>query len=135
MVKSKRERDIDDFINSIMTEEEWKKKQSKKINYFYDKYSSELEDYEYIDTIEKYNNIINGGYVRYFNFNDELRWGGILAKKYNYKDMNMMILLNTSFKKNIVSFEKNYIFYKKHTTQADKTRKIFMSYLDKYKEE
>jgi hypothetical protein len=135
MEKSDREKKIDSFINNIMTKKEWEKKQNKKINYFYDKYSNELEDYIYIDTIEKYNHIMKGGYIRYFNFNDELRWGGILAKKYDYNNMNMMVLLNTSFKKNIVSFEKNYIFYKKHTTQADKTKKIFMSYLDKYTDE
>ena len=71
---------------------------------------------------------------RYFNFNDELKWGGILAKKYNFNDINMMCLLNSFYKKNTISFEKNYVFYKKHTTQADKTRKLFLSYLDKYKE-
>ena len=46
--------------------------------------------------------------------------------------MNMMCLLNSSYKKNTISFEKNYVFYKKHTTQADKNKKIFLSYLDKY---
>ena len=60
--------------------------------------------------------------------------GWNIRKKYNFNDMNMMCLLNSAFKKNTISFEKNYVFYKKHTTQADKTRKLFLSYLDKYKE-
>jgi hypothetical protein len=134
MHKSKRERSIEQFLDSIITQEEWKNKLHKKINFFYEKYNSELEDYIYIEDINQYNDLQSGGYVRYFNFNDEIKWGGILAKKYNFNDMNMMCLLNSAFKKNTISFEKNYIFYKKHTTQSDKTRKIFLSYLEKYKE-
>lgn len=134
MHKSKRERSIEQFLDSIITQDEWDKKLQKKINYFYDKYTSELEDYIYIENLDQYNDLNIGGYIRYFNYNDELRWGGFLAKKYNFNDMNMMVLLNSSFKKNTISFEKNYIFYKKHTTQSDKTRKLFISYLDKYKE-
>lgn len=134
MHKSKREKSIEKFLDSIVTQDEWEKKMQKKINYFYDKYTSELEDYIYIENLDQYNDINVGGYIRYFNLNDELRWGGFLAKKYNFNDMNMMVLLNSAFKKNTISFEKNYIFYKKHTTQADKTRKLFLSYLDKYKE-
>lgn len=134
MHKSKREKSIEKFLDSIVTQDEWEKKMQKKINYFYDKYTSELEDYIYIENLDQYNDINVGGYIRYFNLNDELRWGGFLAKKYNFNDMNMMVLLNSAFKKNTISFEKNYIFYKKHTTQADKTRKLFLSYLEKYKE-
>ncbi len=134
MHKSKRENSIEQFLDSIITQEEWEIKIHKKINYFYEKYNLELEDYIYIKNIDQYNHLKIGGYIRYFNFNDELKWGGILAKKYNFNDINMMCLLNSFYKKNTISFEKNYVFYKKHTTQADKTRKLFLSYLDKYKE-
>lgn len=134
-IKSSREKDIEKFINdNVMTQKEWANIKKKKLNYFYEKYNSELEDYIYIDTLEEYNMIQVGGYIRYFNYNEEFRWGGILAKKYKYKDVNMMLLLNSAFKKNTISFENNYIFYKNHTSQSDKMKKIFMSYLEKYKE-
>ena len=92
------------------------------------------EDYTFVKNEEEYNNIKKGGYIRYFNLNDEIRWGGILLKKYKYEEMNMMILGNSSFKRLIECFDKNTVFNKKHTTQADKTRKLFLSYLDKYDE-
>ena len=78
------------------------------------------------------NSLKKGGYIRYINLNEELKWGGILLKKYKFDDINMMLLCNSNSKNFSISFEKNYIFYKKHTTQADKTRKLFLSYLDKY---
>ena len=80
MHKSKRENSIEHFLNSIMTQEEWENKLHKKINYFYEKYNSELEDYIYIEDKDQYNDLQIGGYIRYFNFNDELKWGGILEK-------------------------------------------------------
>ena len=43
MHKSKREKSIEQFLDSIMTQEEWENKLHKKINYFYEKYNSELE--------------------------------------------------------------------------------------------
>ena len=132
--KSKRERKIDKFLSQLETQEEWEHKMNLKIQKLYEKYPIELEDYTFVKNEEEYNNIKKGGYIRYFNLNDEIRWGGILLKKYKYEEMNMMILGNSSFKRFIVCFDKNTIFYKKHTTQADKTRKLFLSYLDKYDE-
>ena len=132
--KTKRERQIEKFLSQLETQEEWEQKMNKKIGKLYKKYPNELEDYIYIKDEEKYNNIRTGGYVRYFNLNDELRWGGILLKKYKHEDMNMMVLCNSSFKRFLVCFDKNIVFYKNHTTQADKTRKLFLSYLDKYEE-
>ena len=131
--KSKREKDLELFLNQFESQEEYELKIKKKINSFYEKYKNELEDYEYISDLKKYEkSVLKGGYIRYFNLNDELKWGGILIKKVQDNDMNIMILCNSSFDRFCVSFEKNYIFYKKHQTAADKTRKIFMSALDKY---
>ena len=131
MKKSKRELDIDSFLNQLETQEEYEYKNNIKINNLYKKYSEELEDYNYIKNIEDYNNIKPGGYIRYFDLNDNLRWGGIFLKKYNYKEFHMMLLCNSNSKAFNISFEKNTIFYKKHTTQSDKTRKLFLSYLNK----
>jgi hypothetical protein len=127
--KSKRELKIDQFVNQLGTQEEWEYDMNKKIKKLYEKYSEELEDYIFIKNKKEYNQISNGGYVRYFNLNNELRWGGILLRKDKNKEIDIMILCNSSYKRFIVSFDKNIIFYKKHTTQADKTRKLFLSYL------
>ena len=127
--KSKRELKIDQFVNHLGTQEEWEYDMNKKIKKLYEKYSEELEDYIFIKNKKEYNQISNGGYVRYFNLNNELRWGGILLRKDKNKEIDIMILCNSSYKRFIVSFDKNIIFYKKHTTQADKTRKLFLSYL------
>ena len=46
--------------------------------------------------------------------------------------MDLMVLCNSGCNRFVVSFQKNYIFYKNHQTASDKTRKLFMSALDKY---
>ena len=131
-IKSKREKQIENFIDSIQTQEDFLKKQEKTVRNYFKIYKEELEDYNYISSIEEFINLKNGGYIRYINLNDELKWGGILLKKFKYDDLNMMVLCNSYCKNFNISFDKNVIFYKKHTTQADKTRKLFLSYLDKY---
>jgi len=131
MNKSLREKKIELFLNQLESQEEYENKNNIKINNLYKKYSEELEDYTYIKTIEEYKNIKVGGYIRYFNLDENLKWGGIFLKKYKYKNFNMMYLCNSSSKSFNISFEKNIIFYKNHTTQSDKTRKLFLSYLNK----
>jgi hypothetical protein len=132
MEKSDREKQIDLFLSQLESQEEYNIKRKNIIKQLINQYQNELEDYYFIDTINDYNNMDNGGYVRYFNLNKELKWGGILIKKIKQNDMDMMILSNSNCDRFAVSFRKNYIFYKNHTTQADKTRKLFLSYLDKY---
>jgi len=131
MKKSKREIELELFLNQFETQNEFDYKNNIKINNLYKKYSEELEDYKYIKNIEDYNTIKPGGYIRYFDLNDNLKWGGIFLKKYIYDEFNMMLLCNSNSKTFNISFEKNMIFYKNHTTQSDKTRKLFLSYLIK----
>jgi hypothetical protein len=130
--KSKREKQIDEFLNQLESQEEYEYNKKKKINFFKNKYKNELEDYYFIKDIKEYNKIQNGGYIRYFNLNDEIKWGGILIKKIKNNDMDLMVLCNSGCNRFVVSFQKNYIFYKKHQTASDKTRKLFMSALEKY---
>ena len=74
-----------------------------------------------------------GGYIRYINLNNKLKWGGILLKVFKQEDRNLMVIGNSSFKRLIVSFDKNYVFYKSHKTASDINRKVFISFLEKYK--
>lgn len=129
--KSSREKQIENFINEIQTQDEYENKLNKKLDIFFSKFNEELEDYIFVKNLEEFLNLKKGGYIRYIDFNDNLKWGGILLKSFSYKSMNMMLLCNSSSKTFNISFEKNYIFYKKHTTQSDKTRKLFLSYLEK----
>lgn len=130
--KSKREKEIDLFLSQLESQEEYEYNINLKVKDFKSKYSNELEDYNYIKNIEEYNKIQKGGYVRYFNLNDELKWGGILIKKIKNNNMDLMVLCNSGCNRFVVSFQKNIIFYKKHQTASDKTRKLFMSALEKY---
>jgi len=130
--KSKREIQLELFLNEIESQKEYDYNKKLIIEKFKKKYINELEDYKFICNNSEYNNIKEGGYIRYFNLNEELRWGGILIKKIKNNDMDLMVLCNSGCNRFVVSFKKNYIFYKSHQTASDKTRKLFMSALDKY---
>jgi hypothetical protein len=132
--KSKREKQIESFLSQLESQEEYEFDIKNKVNEFKNKYKDELEDYTFIKDIEEYNKIQKGGYVRYFNLNEEIKWGGILIKKIQNNDMDLMVLCNSGCNRFVVSFQKNYIFYKSHQTASDKTRKLFMSALEKYTE-
>ena len=103
-------------------------KNNEYVNELMIKYKKELEDYKFINGID-IKNILEGGYIRYVNLDGELRYGGILIKKKNNDKINktIFILKNTNGKVWKVSYKKNYIFYKKHTTINDKFRDLFIS--------
>ena len=131
--KTDREKKIDKFVESILSQKKWKKKMDKKISKWKKKYSKELEDYEFVFNSDEFYQLKIGGYIRYFNLNNELKWGGILLKVFKQEDRNLMVLGNSDFKRMVVSFDKNYVFYKSHKTASDINRKLFISFLDKYK--
>jgi porphobilinogen deaminase len=131
---SKREKQLDIFLNSIKTQEDWIKDKEKYIIKITNLYSKYLEDYTIVKNISEYEMILVGGYVRYVDSMDELKWGGILIKKIKKNNIDYMILANTNMKRLTVSFYRNTIFYKNHTTASDKTKKFFISYLDKINE-
>jgi hypothetical protein len=130
-----REKEISKFVDSIITQEEWVKNKKKHINYLKKKFTKELEKYTFVKSTSELKKLKLGGYIRYFNINDELKWGGILCNiNYDNVSMNHIIVV-----KNIteghnafynICFEKNIIFYRNHMTTEDKTRELFISYLD-----
>jgi uncharacterized protein YeaO (DUF488 family) len=132
--RSDREKKIDNFLKQLTSQSEWLNNLNKKLGIFKKKYNKELENYEYIKTIDEFYQLKLGGYIRYFNLNDEFRWGGILLRVYydKKKDRNLMVLTNKRYKRYVVSFDNNYIFYRKHKTQSDNYRNLFLSFLDKY---
>lgn len=131
--KTDREKLIDNFVENIYSQKKWKKKIDKKIKKWKKKYNKELEDYEFVYNEDEFYQLKIGGYIRYFNLNNELKWGGILLKKFKQDDRNLMIIANSNLKRLVVSYDKNYIFYKGHKTTSDINRKLFISFLEKYK--
>ena len=131
---TQREKDIVNIINSIKTQKQWEDEKNDYIDKMYKKYSKELEDYNVITNNKQYDNMELGGYVRYIDGDDELKWGGILLKKYKKNDFNYMILANSKMQRINISYNRNTCFYKKHKTASDNRRQFFMSYLDKIPE-
>ena len=136
-IKSERKKKIDNFLKQMQNQNEWEGKMKQLLKELRNKFKDELEDYAFVKDVETLYQLKTGGYIRYINLNNKLKWGGILIKVYPDKkrDRNLMVLLSQNSKRFVVSFEKNYIFYKNHTTYTDKTRKLFISFLDKYKDD
>ena len=122
---------IDDILKNLPSQKQWKDDIDKKINSWFKQYPKELEDYEFVYSLDQLRNEVKaGGYVRYFNNNEELRYGGFLVRKIEEDDNYRLSLMNMNGRKWTIVWSRNYIFYKKHTTANDKLRKIFISLLD-----
>jgi hypothetical protein len=119
-------KNINKFIDDIMTQDEWEYKYNKRIDELITKYSSQLEKYNYIIK-DEIDSLIIGGYIKYIDVNNDLHWGGTLTKIDEYfiylKKQNEYIKINKF---------KNIIFYRNHRTRNDKFREIFVTGLDKY---
>ena len=130
-------KEIDSIIESIKPKEDYKKDLEDKIEKFKLKYSKELEDYDFISSKDELFNLKSAGYVRYVDLNGKIKYGGILIKVFNsesdieYNKRILILLQNSSGKKWTISWEKNYIFYKKQTKKGDNLRNLFISLLDK----
>ncbi len=119
-------KDINKFIDDIMTQEEWEYNYNKKLDDLITKYSHQLEKYNYIIK-DEIDSLIIGGYIKYIDINNNLNWGGVLAKI----DSNYIYLKKDDEYIKINKF-KNIIFYRSHRTKNDKYREIFVTGLDMY---
>jgi hypothetical protein len=130
-IETNREKQNNLFIDNILTQDDWYKNKMTYIENLSKKYINELNSYICIENVDELDNIKIGGYIKYVTFNGELKWGGKLIKKLKLGNLNYLLISNSSNNLFKICFEKNYIFYKKHTTSADKMREIFISHLDK----
>ena len=128
--KSNREKKLERFLSQLKTQKQYDIEINNSVKKWKKKYKKQLEDYEFVRNTDELYQVKIGGYIRYINLNEKLKWGGILLKVFKDKDRNLMVLGNKDFKRFIVSFERNYIFYKKHKTASDNLRKIFISFLE-----
>ena len=125
---NKRLKEIDDILESI--------EPTNKINNYLEIYKNELQDYKYVNSLEELYDLKSAGYIRYINLNGELKFGGILIKvfesenKDEFNKKNLILLQNSNNNKWVISYERNYIFYKNQTKKGDNLRNLFISLLD-----
>ena len=129
-------KDIDNFVNSIKTEEEHQLEKQNKFNEYKNKFKEKLNGYVEILNLEELYSLKSAGYIRYINLKGEIRYGGILIKVFKtenedeFNKKNLLLLKNSHEKKWSISWEKNFIFYKHQTKKGDNLRSIFISLLD-----
>ena len=125
----KRLKDIDKWLESnYKSENEHLIKLKKKEEKWRSKYTEELKEYIFIptqDDLKKY--VKKGGYIRYVNLKGELKWGGIFVNLVQGKRTIKINLQNKTYKRWLISWNKNYIFYRPHRTSNDKLRELFVS--------
>jgi hypothetical protein len=119
-------KNINKFIDNILTQDEWEYNYNKRLDKLILKYSNQIETYNYIIK-DELDDLKIGGYIKYIDTNDNLIWGGLLAKiddKFIYMKKDYNIIKINKYK--------NIIFYKNHRTQNDKYREIFTTSMEKY---
>ena len=99
-------------------------------------HTNQLKNYTRI-THENIHDMKTGGYVKYFNNNFDLKYGGIIIgfrQQGSPIDISsdtvlmteLVVLVKSSIGIRRISYVRNYIFYMKHRTTNDKLRTIFL---------
>lgn len=93
------------------------------------KYKKELEDYSLIENLGDFSILPLKGSLRYINkYTKELRWGGLLVKIYEKYGAYFAMIKKTDGKIYNISFNNNFIFYKKNTADTFRdSLKYFLS--------
>lgn len=82
------------------------------INDLINKYSYELQDYDYIDSEILFSLLTLKGSMKYINrYDKKIRTGGLLIKIYQKNNQWYGIIKSAIGKKFYISFNLNYIFY------------------------
>jgi hypothetical protein len=100
-------KEIDEFVDSFLP--------NTPIKNILSKYKSELCDYEYIESIDVFSTLSLKGSLKYVNkYDGQLRSGGLLVKIYKKENNKWTaIIKQIDGKKYYISYDSNYIFYKK----------------------
>ena len=123
----KRLKEIDNILSTL---------NNNKISLYLESFKDELKDYKYIESLDELYKLKSAGYIRYINLEGELKFGGILIKVFKsedeeeFKKKNLILIQNSKNQKWVISWEKNYIFYKNQTKKGDNLRNLFISLLD-----
>jgi hypothetical protein len=101
---NKRQQEISDIVDELLP--------NNSIENIFNKYSSELEHYTLIETLEEFSTLKLAGSMKYINkYDKKLRHGGLLIKIYNKNNVWFGIIKKLNGKKNYISFNSNHIFY------------------------
>jgi len=101
---NERLKNIDNFVDNNILHDP--------INDLIHKYSSDLQDYEYIDSVELFSTLVPKGSMKYINrYDKQLRTGGLLIKIYKKNNEWYGIIKSAIGKNFYISFRFNYIFY------------------------
>jgi len=115
-----RQKEIDEFVDSFLP--------NTPIKNILTKYKSELDGYEYIETINIFSTLSLKGSIKYVNKYDcQLRSGGLLIKIYKKDNDKWTAIIKQNDKKYYVSFNANYIFYKK--TKSEERVDLFKLFI------
>ena len=103
------------------------------INNLIEKFSFELQDYDYIDTVEAFSLLTLKGSMKYINrYDKKIRTGGLLVKIYEKKGLWYAVIKSAIGKKYYISFNLNYIFYtESKPTLVRSWAEYFVSEVDK----
>ena len=98
---------IDEFVNKNITNDA--------IKNILNLYKNELDNYNYIETIDKFSTLTLRGSLKYVNkYDNLLRDGGLLVKIINNRQGNeyFALIKKPNNKKYYIKFNNNYFFYK-----------------------
>jgi len=118
-------KEIDEFVDSFLP--------NTPIKNILTKYKSELNGYEYIESIDTFSTLSLKGSIKYVNkYDGQLRSGGLLIKIYKKdNDKWTAIIKQVDGKKYYVSFDSNYMFYRKTKSEERVDLfKLFVSEVD-----
>jgi hypothetical protein len=99
-------KEIDEFVDNFLP--------NNPIKNIMNKYKSKLEGFEYIESLDMFSTLSLKGSFKYVNkFDGNLRSGGMLMKIYQKDNKWYAAIKNIKGQKYYVSFDTNYIFYRK----------------------
>lgn len=129
-------KEINDLVELIIPQAKFENNINSKINYFFNNYKEQLENYTFVKSKEELYELKLSGYIRYFDLDNNIKFGGILIKVFQTKNdiedkkKNILLLQNSDGIRWSISWENNFIFYKKQTKKGDHLRNIFISLTD-----
>jgi hypothetical protein len=117
-------KEIDEFVDNFLP--------NNPIKNIMNKYKSKLDGFEYIESVDMFSTLSLKGSFKYVNkFDGNLRSGGMLMKIYQKDNKWYAAIKNIKGQKYYVSFDTNYIFYRK-TNYEERVDllKVFLSDVD-----
>lgn len=124
----------DEILKNIFSSSNWEEPTNTKLlENIKNRYYEDLENYNYINSINDLKeNVKCGCLIRYFTYDGEMRYGGILLKKIIIKknriDDAILLLKNKQGQTWKFHFNNYLVFFNKNN-KNDKMRNLFISFL------